>query len=275
MFTLRLRPAFGALRREIQVVGVHPRAFALVRAWDGACGSREQKSPGAGNQWGEGTRLTAQPMRSPAETAGLLRAAQEGDVRSFEALVERHIPQIRRFARAFTPSDEDADDLAQEALIKVYKAISRYRGDAEFSTWVFAITRNCFLDSLKSRNGRTRGRESDLSLSPESSDDRDAADELLGREQERRRLWTAIAGLPPEFRATLVLLDIEGLSHAEVAAIERVPLGTVKSRQSRGRAHLRRLLAARDGRPARADDRSDGNHGTVAVFSAANWRDMS
>jgi RNA polymerase sigma-70 factor, ECF subfamily len=200
-------------------------------------------------------------MRSPAETARLVRAAQGGDVRAFEALVERHIPQIRRFARAFVHSDEDADDLAQEALIKVYKAIGNYRQQSELSTWIFAITRNCFLDSLKSRKEATHER------APEWSDDA-SADELLSREQERRRLWTAIARLPAEFRATLVLLDIEGLSHSEVAAIERVPVGTVKSRQSRGRAHLRRLLA-RDGP---ASERSEGN---VVVLRAANWREMS
>jgi RNA polymerase sigma-70 factor, ECF subfamily len=207
-------------------------------------------------------------MRSPGETARLVRAAQNGDVRAFEALVERHIPQIRRFARAFVHDDEDADDLAQEALIKVHRAIGSYRQQSEFSTWVFAITRNCFLDSLKSRNGP--GRESVPSPYPEWSDDA-SADELLSREQERRRLWSAIARLPAEFRATLVLLDIEGLSHAEVAAIEGVPVGTVKSRQSRGRGHLRRLLARDE--PARSSDRSD--EGTVVVLRAANWREMS
>ena len=195
-------------------------------------------------------------------------------MRAFETLVERHIPQIRRFARAFAPAEEDADDLAQEALIKVYRAIAHYRHQSEFSTWLFAITRNCFLDFLKSGKGRLRARQADWSSAADRPEDASGADELLDREQERRRLWTAIAALPREFRSALVLLDIEGLSHAEVAAIEQVPLGTVKSRQSRGREHLRRMLAARDGRPARIAERS-GSDDPAPVVSAPRWREMS
>jgi RNA polymerase sigma-70 factor (ECF subfamily) len=206
-----------------------------------------------------------------ADIARLVRAAQGGDVRSFEALVERHIPQIRRFARAFAASDEDADDLAQEALIKVYKAIGDYRHESEFSTWVFAITRNSFLDFLKSRAGRPQAGQGALGDAIDRAGTA-GADELLQREQERRRLWRAIAALPVEFRTTLVLLDIEGLSQGEVAAIERVPLGTVKSRHSRGRGHLRRLLAPEE---RASPGHAGGNHGGVAVVSPAYGRKMS
>jgi RNA polymerase sigma-70 factor (ECF subfamily) len=72
--------------------------------------------------------------------------------------------------------------------------------------------------------------------------DAPAADDSLHREQERARLWRALREVPPEFRTALVLFDIEGHSYDEVAAVEGVPVGTVKSRLSRGRAHLRRIL---------------------------------
>jgi RNA polymerase sigma-70 factor, ECF subfamily len=212
-------------------------------------------------------------MRSAAEMERLVRAAQSGDVRAFETLVERQIPRIRRFARAFAPTDQDADDLAQEALIKVYRAFGHYRHQSELSTWLFAIIRNCFLDSLKSNVAHLRARQANWLATADRSQQANSADQLLERKQEQRRLWAALAALPAEFRTTLVLLDIEGLSHAEVAAIEGVPLGTVKSRQSRGRDHLRRLLTG-DGRPTEGAAQPDSQD-TVPVVSAPFWREKS
>src|SRR5438309_2708954 len=81
----------------------------------------------------------------------LIARAQDGDVRAFEALLAAHTPQVRRFARAFAKTEPDADDLAQDALIKVYKSIRLFRYQSAFSTWLYAIVRNVFLDSMKGR----------------------------------------------------------------------------------------------------------------------------
>jgi RNA polymerase sigma-70 factor, ECF subfamily len=173
--------------------------------------------------------------------------AQAGDVRAFERLIATHVEKIRRFARAFAHSDADADDLAQEALIKVYRSIRSYRLEAAFSTWLYAVVRNAFLDIQKSRAGRERASERPI----ERTDGETAAaemplpDELLSQAQERRRLWDAIGSISAQFRTALVLFDVEGLSYEEIAAIERIPLGTVKSRLKRGRDQLRRLLQQR------------------------------
>lgn len=173
----------------------------------------------------------------------LIARAQDGDVRAFEALLAQHLGQVRRFARAFAATEADADDLAQEALVKVYKSLRLFRFQSAFSSWLFAVVRNCFLDFAKSRGARER--RSEDSLAPEhvrGLPGDSPADERLVQEEERQKVWRALRQVPAEFRTALVLFDLEGRTYDEVAAIEDIAVGTVKSRLSRGRAHLRRLL---------------------------------
>jgi RNA polymerase sigma-70 factor, ECF subfamily len=176
----------------------------------------------------------------------LLERAKQGDLRAFEQLLAEHVPRVRRFARAMSRNDADADDLAQEALLKAYLALRSYRFQAAFSTWLYRVVRNAFLDHARAagtRHGahnRTLGAEDELAADPAP-----APDDLLARDQLRAQVWDALRDLPLEFRTALVLFDLEGLSHEEVAAVEGVALGTVKSRLSRGRAQLRALLIAR------------------------------
>ncbi|HEX4405075.1 MAG TPA: RNA polymerase sigma factor [Polyangia bacterium] len=177
----------------------------------------------------------------------LARRAQQGDVAAFERLIAEHVPLVRRFARAFTRSHEAADDLAQDALLKVYRSIGGYRFQSSFSTWLYAIVRNVYLDDARSRAGRERAAERPLDAGgvdgdPTTDPDAPRADRRLEREELRRQVWDALGNIPADFRSTLVLYDIEGLTYEEIAAIERAPLGTVKSRLSRGREHLRRAL---------------------------------
>jgi RNA polymerase sigma-70 factor (ECF subfamily) len=173
----------------------------------------------------------------------LLTRAQGGDVRAFEALLQAHLPQVRRFARAFAFVEADADDLAQDALIKVYKSLKLFRYQSAFSTWLFAVVRNSFLDSAKSRAGRQRKAEDGLGEQhTRAASEAPLPDAELEREQEKQRLWAALRQVPAEFRSALVLFDLEGHTYDELAAIEGVPVGTVKSRLFRGRALLRKLL---------------------------------
>lgn len=177
----------------------------------------------------------------------LARRAQQGDVAAFERLIAEYLPLVRRFARAFTRSDEAAADLAQDALLKVYRSIGGYRFQSSFSTWLYAIVRNIYLDDARSRAGRDRAAErpldaGGLDADPTADPDAPRADRRLEREELRRQVWDALGNIPSDFRSTLVLYDIEGLTYEEIAAIENSPLGTVKSRLSRGREHLRRAL---------------------------------
>jgi len=183
----------------------------------------------------------------------LIARAQEGDVHAFELLLAQHLSQVRRFARAFAANPADADDLAQEALVKVYKSLRLFRFQSAFSSWLFAVVRNCFLDFAKSRASKERRSEDALEPEHVRGLPGDApADEKLVQEQERQKVWLALRQVPVEFRTALVLFDLEGRTYDEVAAIEDVAVGTVKSRLSRGRAHLRRLLG--EGEKPAADE---------------------
>ncbi|WP_248359766.1 RNA polymerase sigma factor [Anaeromyxobacter oryzae] len=180
------------------------------------------------------------------ELDALIARAQDGDLRAFEALLAQHLPKVRRFARAFAASEPDADDLAQEALLRVYRNLRLYRYQSAFSTWLYALVRNVFLDSAKGRAGRMRRLEEPLRADDLDRDGGARPDEAVEGEQERRRLWAALRQVPAEFRTALVLFDIEGNTYDEVAVIEGVAVGTVKSRLHRGRTHLRRLLDAQE-----------------------------
>lgn len=178
------------------------------------------------------------------ELRALIAEAQDGSVRAFELLISAHLPQVRRFARAFARSDADVDDLAQEALVKVYKSLRSFRFQSAFKTWLYALVRNVFLDAVRSRAGRERSMEEPLPEDHAQAPSRaESADEGIARAEEKRRMWYALRELPPEFRTAVVLFDVEGHTYDEVAAIEGVPIGTVKSRLSRARTLLRTLLA--------------------------------
>lgn len=197
------------------------------------------------------------------ELRALIAEAQDGSVRAFELLISAHLPQVRRFARAFARSDADADDLAQDALVKVYKSLRSFRFQSAFKTWLYSVVRNVFFDAVRSRAGRERSLEEPLATDhAQAPSSADTPDEGLAREEERQRLWRALRALPPEFRTAVVLFDVEGHSYEEVAAIESVPIGTIKSRLSRGRALLRTLLA---GEPSPGPSEGTAGAGTSSL----------
>ena len=171
----------------------------------------------------------------------LIRRAQAGNVRAFETLVEAHIPRLRRFAKSFAQGSSDADDLAQEALIKIYRSLRSYRFESSFSTWMYRVTRNAFMDTYR-RNASLERAASEAGSQRPTEASAPAPDALLMEAEQREQLWSAIREVSPEFRAVLVLVDVEGMSMSEVAAIEKIPEGTVKSRLHRGRTQLARLL---------------------------------
>jgi RNA polymerase sigma-70 factor (ECF subfamily) len=201
---------------------------------------------------------------------GLVERAQHGDVRAFEELIRAHLGVVRRYARALAPREADADELAQDALVKVYRSLRQFRYQSAFSTWLFTVVRSVFLDAAKSRAGRERA----YAAAARSGDDTDPAplaDELLARAQDRERVWRALRQVPVEFRGPLVLFDVEGKTYDEVAAIERVPVGTVKSRLSRGRAYLKRVLEAEAVSPRQEiPSRAAPAAGTGALRASSN-----
>ena len=137
---------------------------------------------------------------------------------------------------------EDAEDCAQEALLKAYGAFSTFRGEARFSTWLYTLVMRTCLDAL-------RRRKDDVSLDALREEGYEpageAAEAYLKLEQEERRaaLIAALNTLPADFRAVMVLLDLQGLTCREAARVLDIPEGTVKSRASRARRALYRELS--------------------------------
>jgi RNA polymerase sigma-70 factor, ECF subfamily len=176
-------------------------------------------------------------------TRELVTRAQSGDVHAFELLLAEHIAQVRRYARAFANDEADADDLAQEALVKVYRSLQSFRFQSAFSTWLYTLVRNTFLDVVKSRGHKERSLQTSLDHERDQTEDGEtAADEALILSEQHATIWAAIRRVPTEFQTALVLFEVEGMSHEEIAQIENVAIGTVKSRLSRARQHLRSIL---------------------------------
>nr|WP_268805572.1 RNA polymerase sigma factor SigE [Marinactinospora thermotolerans] len=177
---------------------------------------------------------------------------------SWDEVVRTHSARVYRLAYRLTGNQHDAEDLTQEVFIRVFRSLANYT-PGTFEGWLHRITTNLFLDMARRR---ARIRFEGLA---------DTADERMqGREPSPAQAYddrhfdadiqTALDALPPEFRAPVVLCDIEGLSYEEIAATLGVKLGTVRSRIHRGRAqlrnaleHRRRQAAERDGRGEQAD----------------------
>lgn len=162
---------------------------------------------------------------------------------TWEAIVEEHSARVYRLAYRLTGNVHDAEDLTHDVFIRVFRSLGTY-SPGNFEGWLHRITTNVFLDKMR-RKQRIRfdalSDESSARLpSREPSPDQVYADRHFDDDVQR-----ALDTLPPDFRAAVVLCDIEGLSYEEIAATLGVKLGTVRSRIHRGRAQLREALAHR------------------------------
>jgi RNA polymerase sigma-70 factor (ECF subfamily) len=188
----------------------------------------------------------------------LLERAQAGDGDAFEELMRPHVASVRRFAYAFTRDWTDADDLAQEALLKALSALGSFEARASLRTWLYTLTRNVCHDYHRSRLARHREQDRSLDGTDEGDECADSLalpDELLVSKTDAEQLWLLLKQLPPELRVPLVLYEVEGMAYEEIAKIEAVPLGTIRSRLSRARQQLRALLvqqAAHTAPPSRS-----------------------
>jgi RNA polymerase sigma-70 factor (ECF subfamily) len=184
-----------------------------------------------------------QPPMPPHELAGLVERAREGDVAAFERLIASYQGKVYTFAFAFTGQQDLAQDLAQEALVKVYRSLGSFRFQSAFTTWLYSIVKNTYLDAVKSRAGRERALEEPLS-EREIAGLRElgTAEERLLQKESRRALFAALRQVPLTFRTVVMMADVQGLSYEEIAAALSLPIGTVKSRLKRGRDALKDVL---------------------------------
>src|SRR6201999_571 len=163
---------------------------------------------------------------------------------SWEDIVRQHSARVYRLAYRLTGNQHDAEDLTQEVFVRVFRSLATYT-PGTFEGWLHRITTNLFLDGARRRQRiRFEGLGDEI------------AQRFPGSEASPAQAWddthldgdiqAALQALPPDYRAAVVLCDIEGFSYEEIAATMGVKLGTVRSRIHRGRAQLRSALAHRD-----------------------------
>ena len=193
----------------------------------------------------------------------LVRRAQGGDEDAFAALVRRHQRRAMRVARGLVPTDEDAQDLAQEAFLRVFRSLDRFDFQHPFTTWLFRIVTNHSIDHLRRRRVAvsTTGSDEDDDTGRDlvdPSDDR-PSDRIEARET-ADEVKEVLASLAPHFQSVLTLREIEGLPCTEIAEIVGATHVTVRWRLHRGRKlfqeewERRQRLADRSGVPGDEPD---------------------
>ena len=164
----------------------------------------------------------------------LIRNAVAGDPHAIRTLYLQHAPRVYAVIRRMAGDDSLAEDWAQEAWVRVFRALPTFRGDSQFSTWVHRIAVNSALHGRRTRERRV-GREEPL---PPDVAGSGASDKGLLR----IRLEKAMARLPDRMRQVLVLHDVEGYTHEDIGERLGITAGTSKSQLFKARAHMRRML---------------------------------
>ncbi|GAB2616626.1 RNA polymerase sigma factor SigE [Pseudactinotalea suaedae] len=184
-------------------------------------------------------------VQAPDATATVDAAAWQPP--TWEEIVTQHTDRVYRLAYRLTGNKADAEDLTQETFVRVFRSLDRYQ-PGTFEGWLHRITTNLFLDGARRK---TRLRFDVLGESAERLPATDRTSPERGFEHENLDvdIQDALNALKPQFRAAVVLCDIEGLSYEEIGATLGISTGTVRSRIHRGRAQLREALAHRAPRP--------------------------
>ena len=185
------------------------------------------------------------------ELAELVTAAKAGDRSAFDELVRATYADAYTLAYRLTGNEEDARDVVQDAYLRAYRGLRRFRGDAQFSTWLYRITANCASTALSRRSKNTHD---DLEDEETMADERRDYDPQVRAELslERDRVSAAVAGLPPRLRAVVVLRDVYDLPHDAIAAELGISEAAAKVRLHRARKKLREQLF-----PMRGDDENN------------------
>lgn len=191
-------------------------------------------------------------MRQAGVERELIGRMQAGDPAAVTELASTYGPRIHQLAFRYMKNWEDAEEVTQDVLLKVYRKIDAFRGDAALSSWIYRITFNTAMSRLRTgrlaraaQQPRTDNVLSDATTRPsnEAADWSSLADDQIMRREMREKLLTALTRLPDVYRVPVVLRDIQGLSTEEASAVLRVKTQTLKSRLHRGRLILREYLS--------------------------------
>jgi RNA polymerase sigma-70 factor (ECF subfamily) len=189
-----------------------------------------------------------------ADRPALVQRLQDGEDSATAELVSAYRQRIYQLALRHVRNHEDAEEVTQDVLMKVFRNVGSFRGDAALTSWIYRITFNASISHLRRQRARGAGKQVSLSTDPgsfdvhalneEIADAGEPADRYLLRSELRRQLASAVHELPPLYRAPVVLRDIRGLSTEQASEALRVKSQTLKSRLHRGRSLLRRRLAS-------------------------------
>jgi len=189
-------------------------------------------------------QILAQPAELPLQAKSdevLITLVHQGEHTAFRVLVERYQERIRNLIYSIFHEPGIVDDLSQEVFIKAYEALHQFRFQSSFYTWVYRIAVNKSRDELRKRKVR---RWFSLQSLMESAD-RELGAKIAAEPQDnelQELLGAALKSLPEKYRIAVVLKDVDGFSYEEIAEIMECEIGTVKSRLSRARAMLRKIL---------------------------------
>jgi RNA polymerase sigma factor (sigma-70 family) len=164
----------------------------------------------------------------------LVDAARQGDVDAFTTLVGRY--RSRALRLAYGIAGDEAEDAVQDAFVKAFRALDKFRADAAFRPWLFTVVAN---EARNRRRSMSRRTKLELRVSRQPRLDGPAADEVAARHEQRRRLLDAVAALPDSYREVVALRYFAALSEIETAEVLACPVGTAKSRLSRALDLLR------------------------------------
>jgi len=183
-----------------------------------------------------------------AEDGMLIERARKGDRSAFDDLVYKYETRAYQYAYRLTTNAEEAGDIVADAFVRVYGALPNFKQQSSFTTWLYRIITNCFLDLRKREKNRpTTSLESTLStdegeLERQVEDPNAVSDEFVERNERERLMQEAVAVLPEYQRAMITMYHAEGLSYEEISEALDLPIGTVKSRLNRARISLREQL---------------------------------
>lgn len=178
----------------------------------------------------------------------LIKKAKRGDLQAFEELIIDYEQLVYNVIYRMMGNVEDTYDLSQETLIKVYKNIRQFDGKSKFSTWLYRIATNTCLDELRRRKGKDTFsidqtiESEDGEIAPQHIDKKENVEEKILDKEKTQIIQAALDEMNESHRAILVMRDIKNLSYEEISQILDISLGTVKSRISRARQALKKIL---------------------------------
>jgi len=200
-------------------------------------------------------------MVADASDLSLVRRVQRGERGAYDLLVLKYQHKVVKLVMRYLRNPADAEDVAQEAFVKAYRALPQFRGDSAFYTWLYRIAINTAKNALAARERNPVSYELDLQGTDDSSDvvgrlkDPETPEGLALTEEIRDTVNHAIGELPEDLRTAIVLRELEGMSYEEIAASMDCPVGTVRSRIFRAREAIdRRLREVFDGGLGRTEE---------------------